>query len=70
MFENHDIVLLTETWTNPLWNIEVAGFEHYVLHRLYKKKGTRRDSGGLAIYVRNNLSKGIKLIKTGQDDII
>ena len=45
--ENHDILLLTETWTSDLCDVSIDGFDHIVLNRTEKKPGTRRNSGVL-----------------------
>ena len=70
VFRNNDIVLFTETWTCPLSDLQVDGFEHYVLHRTTIKSSAKRNSGGIIIYVKNTLVSDDTLIYTSQDDII
>jgi hypothetical protein len=41
-----------------------------MLHRVEKKKNTKRNSGGLAIYFRSHLTGGISKVKTDSDDIM
>ena len=41
-----------------------------MLHRLGKKKNTKRKSGGLAIYFRSNLADGVSQMKADSDDIM
>ena len=64
----YDIVIFTETWTNAQSDLVVNGFEHYVLHRVAKKKSSKRDSGGIVVYVANSLNKHVTLVKTDKDD--
>ena len=53
IFTNSDIVLLTETWTNEFYRCTILGFQSYVLNRKLKKKNAKRDSGGIAISIRD-----------------
>lgn len=41
IFSSSDVVLLTETWTNQYSNIDVNGFEAYVLNRKEIKKTSK-----------------------------
>ena len=70
IFNSSDIVLLTETWTNNYSDIHVENFEAYVLHRNENKKGSKRCSGGIIVYVRNKYVSKDTLVFTSQDDII
>ena len=38
-----DVILLCETWTNPMMNISIDGYQCHPLHRLKNKPGTKRD---------------------------
>ena len=57
IFSSSGIVLLTETWTN-----------HY--YRKENKKGNKRKSGGLILYIRNAFVSKDTLVYTSMDDII
>jgi hypothetical protein len=70
LFEDNDIVLLTETWTSVVSDIEVEGFEYIVLNRTEKLLTAKRDSGGLILYFRKTISKGVQLYHKECDDII
>jgi len=48
----------------------VDGFSHFILNRTNKHKNAKRDSGGLIIYVRNNLKQNVELLKYKNDRII
>ena len=63
-------MLLTETWTNEFSDVSVAGFKDFQINRLNKKQNTKRDSGGIALFVRDKLIKHCKLFEKDGDDII
>ena len=46
---------MTEVWGDPSQNFEVKDFSHFELHRTERKQSCTRNSGGIIIYVRNNL---------------
>ena len=58
---NYDIVCLTETWTCDTSDIDIVGYSHFVLHRP-KRKATKRNSGGIIVYIKDELSTGISLL--------
>ena len=68
--ENHDILLLTETWTSDLCDVSIDGFDHIVLNRTEKKPGTRRNSGGLIVYIKSCFFDNNTCVKCDGDDII
>lgn len=70
IFDCNDIVLLTETWSSDLHNYSFNGFECIVLHRLEKKLGSKRDSGGFIIYRRSHLFDKSSIVHKDSDDII
>ena len=70
IFKTNNIVLFTETWSNSDFNYEVDGFTCYALHRTLKLKNSRRDSGGLIIYVANHFVSDDILLKTVDDCVI
>ncbi|MCG8034648.1 MAG: endonuclease/exonuclease/phosphatase family protein, partial [Candidatus Thiodiazotropha taylori] len=70
IFESNDVVLLTETWTDQFSDLAVDNFEVFVLHRQEKKSGSKRNSGGIVLYLRNNLVSDDTLIYTSHDDIL
>ena len=69
-FKNHDVVLLTETWTNSFSDLTVDNFEYFVLNRTNYKKNSKRASGGIIVYVRNKLVSKDTLVFKSCDDII
>ncbi len=55
IFINSHIVMLTETWANDFTNLQVDGFTYFNVNRRERKPGSKRDSGGIIIYVKNAL---------------
>jgi hypothetical protein len=70
VFDTHDIVLLTETWTNDYSDLHVQGFEHFVLNRTEMLKTSKRASGGIIAYIRNYLVTPDTLVFRSHDDIL
>ena len=46
---------MTEVWGDPLQNFEVEDFSYFELLRAERKQSCTRNSGGIIIYVRNDL---------------
>ena len=53
IFDTSDLVLFTESWTDENSDLEVNNFEHFVLNRKLIEANSRRNSGGIVLYVRN-----------------
>ena len=70
VFKNNSIVLLTESWLGEEANVSVMGYQHFKLNRTLKKRGTKRDSGGIIAYVRNELVTDTTLFLQDSDDIL
>ena len=70
IFENNDLLLLTETWTDEYSDISFPGFKVFWLSRLEKNRNSKRSSGGIAIYVRDKFYKTNMLFKQDSDDIL
>ena len=70
IFESHDVILLTECWTNQFSELTVNNFESFVLHRQENKKNSKRNSGGIVLYIRNKYVSDDTLIFTSHDDIL
>ena len=62
--------MCTESWTDELSEIAVNSFETFVLHRYEKNRGSKRNSGGIILYVRNEYVTKDMLIFTSKDDIL
>ena len=57
-----DFVFLSETWTNELNVLDLEGFDQPVCKHRKRRKGAKRDSGGLCTYFRKEISKGVEEI--------
>ena len=67
IFNENDIVLLTETWTNELCDLHV---KHFVLNRTENKTSSKRSSGGIIVYLISQLVTENNLVFTSCDDIL
>ena len=54
IFNSSDVVLFTESSTDDNSELFVNNFEYFVLNRKLIKQGSRRNSGGIVLYLRNN----------------
>ena len=68
---NLDIFSLVETWSgsdNP--EFDIPGFS-LVAHSIRKKhKKARRFSGGISVYVKNEIRKGVSQLPFSNSDIV
>ena len=62
--------MLTECWTNEFSEITVNNFDSFVLHRQEDKKSSKRNSGGILLYIRNKYVSNDTLVFTSHDDIL
>lgn len=58
----HDIIILIETHAGATDNIILKDFMTYSFTRP-RSKGAKKSSGGIAILLKDNLRKGVKIIK-------
>ena len=70
VFDSSDVVMFTETWTNDLSNIEVNNFESFVLNRKDRKKKSKRNSGGIILYLRNKFVSKDTLVMLDEEDFL
>ena len=59
LVKNCHIFCLQETWLENQEAINVSGFEHFRSERV-KNKRARRNSGGILIFYRESILKGIE----------
>ena len=64
--QENDIFMLCETWTNDNSVMNIPGYEYVALHRKRHPRA-RRDSGGIAIYYRENMAKYVTILKSSGD---
>ena len=66
---NCDICLFCETWSNEHTDMDLEGYECKPVHR-QRHINARRDSGGLVVYFKEQLSAGISIVKVHEDCVI
>lgn len=67
---NIDILCLQETWTNSDSKIEMNNYVMYHKPRPFKHKKAKRNSGGIVVFIKDALHKGIQLVLTDSDGIM
>ena len=56
----YDIILCTETWTNKLGDLNIAGYNNVAIYRA-RRPGTKRDSRGIVLFLGTlNMLKCLK----------
>lgn len=67
----YHIICLSETWTSKGSNVDLKGYNHKIhSFRIFRHRKAKRPSGGIIIYIKDNVSKGIQLIKNEVDCIV
>ena len=67
--ENH-IIVLTEAWTCKDSKVDLDGYSCLYLYRNIRHRNVRRNSGGIVIYCKDDVSKGISLVKNEHSSLI
>jgi hypothetical protein len=62
---NHDINILIETWKNNDSDIQISGNKNYHICRTKKNKD-KRNSGGIIVYIKKYIEKGIVFLENFQ----
>ena len=57
----HDIIVISETWKDSKFSIELPGYHTFNLPRLSRHAKAKRASGGFVIFVRKEYSNMVKL---------
>ena len=65
--KEHDVVLLSETWSSVCSDVDLDGYKRMTKLRV-SKKGAKRASGGLEVYVREELSDSVKELVWDNED--
>ena len=68
IFDTHDIVMFTETWSNES-KIKCTNFQHFCLHR-ERRKNCKRDSSGIIIYIKDTCVNDKSLFFKSEDNIL
>ena len=67
----HNMICLYDSWTNKSSKIDLDGYSKpFHSFRKFQHKRAKRASGGIIIYVKDELRHGIKLIKNDTDALI
>ena len=53
--------MLVETWTNQKSNIDLPNYTPFPMHRPKRNIRAKRDSGGIIMYIRNDIMAGFEL---------
>ena len=65
---NNDVVLCCESWTRESNDLIVDGFADPFCNHRKRKKGAKRDSGGIVCYFRNKYVKGVSVVDWSFND--
>ncbi len=68
LFKNHNIVCINETWLKN--DVTIKGFREYYSHRTDRHFKARKDSGGLCIFVKDEINHCIERLPSASDDIL
>ena len=71
LIAKHDIICLVESWTTKKSSIELDGYKTLAhSFRRAVNRRAKRAGGGVIIYIKEELFKGVKLVKNAQDCIV
>ena len=68
-FKKFDLIMLSETWSSGQDNFHLEGYTFIDFNRSYKHPGELRYSGGLGIFGKDNIYKGVTVVKNHKDNI-
>ena len=70
-FNDFDIILLSETWLKPnhLYDMNIQGYTSVCLSRACTNRNTKRESGGLMCYIRNEIKEGIEYVNSSCNNL-
>lgn len=70
--KNADIICLTETWTcnETIDFIDNTGYSLFYSNRKAKHKKSKRNNGGIIVFVKNSISKGVSKQHSASDDLL
>ena len=68
--KEHDVLLLSETWTGKDSSFSIDGFEIMNFYSKHKHRKAKRNNGGICILLRKAIRKGVTVIKNYYDTLI
>ena len=64
----YDVVFVSETWANEMNELRIEGFSKPICKFRKRKRSGKRDSGGLCVYLRDEIIAGVEEIKWDFED--
>ena len=59
-----------QTWSDGSESFELEGFDYYDFPRKYRHKNAKRASGGLGLFVNNEIKRGVEILKNCKDVLL
>ena len=66
----YDIIFMYESWLGKNDSFELNGYTTYNFYRKFQNRRANRRSGGVIVYIRNEIKEGIQVVKNQYDTII
>ena len=64
LVSSYDICFLYESWTDVNSKIDITGYTAYNFYRKILHKRAKRCSGGVCLYMKNNVVEGVTVVKS------
>ena len=68
--KSYAFILLCETWTTELSDIDLPHFTTLAMHRPSRHRAARRASGGVIVYIGNDIVSGVAFLKKGPSELV
>ena len=63
LLTEYDFIVLLESWTCNISKSKLDGHHCFDMYRKYRHRKARRNSGGIVVYVRNEDTNDITLVR-------
>ena len=70
LLNKYDIIFLYESWLNKHHQFVLNGFTEHSFCRKFQNKKANRCSGGIIVYIKDNIKEGVSLVRNRYDTII
>ena len=68
---DYPIICLSETWTNKHSKFDSKGYSKPIhSYRRLQNRRAKRSSGGIMIYIKDDIRQGVKLVKNELDCVV